>query len=361
MRARYVIPAAARLPAPVGFAFGKGVGEEEPMKTPRTLRRLDRLTTSAAAVTVLSVTASGCVVVHGEREVLPGATKAEAARALKDFTTAYNKANKANDRSLDADRVTGPLADIDGAKLRAGGKTQPGGDPDYVPLKLTDTEFTIPKKVGWPHWFVADSHANKGSAKARWLLVFTRGGADGVWEVSYLTILSADDVPKFKKDKNGWAEPVTVNAADLTVPPEDLAESYATYLKSGGDTFAPGTHTSRWRADRKKNAERPGLARQYIDEPLTTGDYAPVGLRTTDGGALVFFSTRHYEKQTAWKGVPLNVTDPSVKALTTGEPRQSLTLESISNQAVLDPAKSAADQKVEFLSRIQGLTGAKGE
>lgn len=45
----------------------------------------------------------------------------------------------------------------------------------------------------------------------------------------------------------------------------------------------------------------------------------------------------------------------------TGEAKQSITLESVSNQAVLDPGPGAADQKVEFLARIQGLTGAKGE
>lgn len=331
------------------------------MKTPQTLRRWGRLSTSAAAVTVLSVTASGCMVVHGEREILPGATKTEAARALKDFTAAYNEANAANDQALDSDRVTGPLADIDGAKLRAGAKNQPGGNPDYAPLKLTDTEFTIPKKAGWPRWFVADSKANKGADNTRWLMAFTRGGANEVWEVSYLTILAADDVPEFKKDKDGWADPVTANAGDLAVPPQDLAETYATYLQDGGAAFTPGPHTSAWRDARQKNAEKPGLVRQYLDEPLTSGDYAPLGLRTTDGSALVFFTTRHYEKQTAAQGVPLNVSDANVKALMTGEAKQSITLESVSNQAVLDPGPGAADQKVEFLARIQGLTGAKGE
>jgi hypothetical protein len=136
---------------------------------------------------------------------------------------------------------------------------------------------------------------------------------------------------------------------------------YATYLKDGGDTFAAGTHTTKWRSDRTKTASRPGLAQQYIDEPLASGDYAPVALRTTTGGALVFFTTRHYQKQTAAQGVPINVTNADVKALMTGEPKQSLTLESISNQAVLDPAKDAANQQVEFLGRIQGLTAAKGE
>ena len=328
---------------------------------PRRPRRLGRSALTAASVTVLSVTASGCVVVHGEREVLPGATKTEAARALKDFTAAYNEANGANDPSLDADRVTGALGEIDGAKLRAGGKNQPGGNPNYVPLKLTDTEFTVPKKAGWPRWFVTDSKANKGRGEDRWLLVFTRGGPDEVWEVSYLTIVAADEVPEFKKDKDGWAEPVTANAADLAIAPRNLPQDYATYLKDGGENFAPGTNTTKWRSDRAENAKRPGLVQQYIDEPLASGDYAPVGLRTTDGGALVFFATRHYQRQTAAQGVPINVTNADVKALMTGEPKQSLTLESISNQAVLDPPKASATSQVKFLSRIQGLTGAKGE
>jgi hypothetical protein len=305
----------------------------------------------------VSMTAGGCVVVHGERQVVPTATRAEAARALKDFLSAYNKADKAYDRSLDADRVAGPLADIDGGKLAAGHKTHPGGNPAHVALKLTGATFTIPEKAGWPRWFVADAHANKGSTDAHWLLVFTRSDPGKVWAVSYLTILAPGDVPTFEKDKDGWAEPVAPDDAALAVQPRRLGSAYTAYLKSGGGTFAPGTHTSQWRATRLKSARKPGLARQYIDEPLTNGDYAPVGLRTTDGGALVFFATRHYEKQTAAQGANITVTDPSIKALLSGDVKQSLTLEFVSNQAVLDPARG----RVTFLSRVEGLTGAKGQ
>ncbi|WP_055489753.1 hypothetical protein [Streptomyces sp. TP-A0356] len=326
-------------------------------RSPRTRRDVGRFALATAAATVLSMTASGCVVVHGEREIVPTATRAEAARALKDFTAAYNKADKAYDRSLDADRVTGALADIDGGKLEAGHKNNPGGNPSHVPLTLTNAKFTIPEKAGWPRWFLADTRANKGSADAHWLLLFTRSDPGRVWAVSYLTILAAGDVPTFKKDENGWAEPVTADDAALAVPPRGLGPAYVTYLKSGGDTFAPGPHTSQWRNARLKNASRPGLARQYIDEPLTGGGYAPVGLRTADGGALVFFATHRYERQTVAKGVNIDVTDPNIKALLTGEVKQSLTLEFVSNQAVLDPAKG----QVKFLSRVEGLTGAKGD
>lgn len=308
-------------------------------------------------VAAVSLTASGCVVVHGEREVVPTATRAEAARALGDFLDAYNEADKTNDRSKDAARVTGALGDIDGGKLAAGHKNNPGGNPSHSPLKLTDAKFTIPEKAGWPRWFVVDAHADKGSPDAHWLLVFTRSGPDGVWAVSYLTILAPDAVPEFKKDKDGWAEPVSADDAALAVRPDKLGSAYTTYLKSGGDTFAPGPHTSQWRATRQQNARRPGLVRQYVDEPLTNGDYAPVALRTKDGGALVFFTTRHYEKQTASQGVPRDASEPAIKALLSGDVHQSLTLTFVSNEAVLDPAQG----KVTFLSRVEGLTGAKGE
>jgi hypothetical protein len=317
-------------------------------------------------VTVLSLTASGCVVVHGEREIVPTATRAEAARALKDFTAAYNKADETYDRSLDTDRVTGALADIDGAKLRAGKKINPGGNPSYSPLKLSDAKFVIPEKAGWPRWFVADAAANKGSSDSRWLLVFTRADADDVWAVSFLTILAADDVPEFAEDADGHAQPVTPADPELTVAPAELGEAYAAYLGadasggSGTEEFAPGRHTSQWRSDRAKNAIKPGLARQYVDEPLTKGDYAPVGLRTTDGGALVFFATRHFEKQTAAQGVDIDVEDENIRALLTGEVKSSLTLEHVSNQAVLDPGRSGPARQVKFLSRVDGLTGAKG-
>lgn len=294
--------------------------------------------------------------VHGEREVIPSATKAEADRALRDFLTAYNKAEKAYDPALDAARVTGPLSAINQAGLKSRGAQNPGGNPKQVPLELTDAKFSIPKKAGWPRWFVADTKSNR-RGDLRWVLVFTKGSKDQLWEASYLNLVAPGKMPELKKDKDGWAEPVGVNSSALAVAPKDLGKEYTTYLKSGGDTFAPGDHTSTWKAFRDKNTKRRGIAVQYIDEPQNEGTFAPVGLRTQDGGAMVFFSTHHYEKQTAAKGVNLTV-EPDVKPLLKGEVKQSVMLERVSNQLVLDPAGSG---KVTFLSRIQGLTGAKGE
>ncbi|MFD8519524.1 hypothetical protein ACFV2D_05830 [Streptomyces capillispiralis] len=320
------------------------------------LRRLDRSVLMAASVSALSLTASGCVVVHGEREVLPATTRAEAAKALEEFTAAYNAADKAYDGSLDADHTTGALADIDAARLKAGRANSPEGNPNHAPLELTDAKFTIVEKAGWPRWFVADAAGNKGGS-SRWLLVFTRDGLDEPWEVAYLTLVAPDDVPEFKTDEHGWAEAVPANSDEVALAPGKLSQGYATYLKGGGDAFAEGPHTSAWRALRGKRAERPGLVTQYIDEPMTNGDYAPLALRTKDGGALVFFTTRHFEKQTAAAGAAVPTPNKDVLALTEGEITQSLTMEFVSNEVALDPA----DGPVEVLGRIQGLTAAKGE
>ncbi|WP_344013284.1 hypothetical protein [Streptomyces thermospinosisporus] len=323
----------------------------------RRLRRHRRLEKCVLLVAALSVATSGCVVVHGEREVLPATTRGEAAKALQQFTTAYNKADEAYDSSLDAKYTTGPLGDIDKARLTAGKANNPEGNPSHTPLKLSDAKFTIPKKAGWPRWFLADAAGNKGG-EARWLLVFTRDSLDEPWQVAYLTLVDPDEIPRFKTDKDGWAEAVPANATDVTVAPGELSQKYATYLKDGGDAFAVGPHTSAWRALRKKRSERPGLATQYIDEPVTNGDYRPLALRTEDGGALVFFTTRHFEKQTAAAGATVPTPNKDVLALTTGEIRQSLTMQFISNEVALDPA---GDGEVEVLGRIQGLVSAKGE
>ncbi|MFC9648244.1 MULTISPECIES: hypothetical protein [unclassified Streptomyces] len=306
--------------------------------------------------------------VHGELAVLPSADRSEATRALKDFTDAYNAADKAYDPALDAARVTGALGAINQAGLKARSITDPDGNPAHQPLELTDATFTIPKKAGWPRWFVADTDSNRdaddsGPQDTRWVLVFVRNGPDDRWKVPYLTILAAGEVPEFATDKDGWGEPVAPDSEALAVAPGKLSEAYAAYLRGGTDgtakTFADGPHTDGWRETREKNARLPGLVTQYVDQPLDKGDFAPLGLTTKDGGALVFFATRYFERQTGAKGVAPRV-NADVRALMTGQIRNTLTKEWVSSQVALVPRAGADTPAVEVASRLQGVTAAKG-
>ncbi|WP_327711429.1 hypothetical protein OG912_25590 [Streptomyces sp. NBC_00464] len=309
------------------------------------------------------MTASGCVTVHGELEVVPAATRSEAASALEDFTTAYNAADKAYDPALDADRVTGPLGAINQAGLRARQKNNPNGNANHRPLELTDANYVIPKKAGWPRWFLADTDSNRdqdsGKLDTRWLFVFVKSGPDAEWKAAYLSVATPSQLPDFAKDGEGRAVPVAGDNTELAVAPKDLGAQYTGYLQKGTpDVFAPGSSTSVWRNTRL-NTRRAGFSYQYIDQPLNSGAFGPLGLETADGGALVFFSSKHFEQQTAAKGLR-PVVSQDVAALLTGEVQSTLTKERISSQLVYVPKKGAGSGKVIMLNRVPGLTAAKG-
>ncbi|MFG3528110.1 hypothetical protein ACGF8B_15355 [Streptomyces sp. NPDC047917] len=311
------------------------------------------------------MTASGCVTVHGELEVVPAATRSEAAQALKDFTSAYNAADKAYDPALDADRVTGPLGAINQAGLKARQKNHPDGNPDHSPLELTDATYVIPKKAGWPRWFLADTDSNRdrdsGETDSRWLVVFVKSGPGAGWKAAYLAVVAPSRLPSFAKDDDGRARPVAAGSTALAVAPKDLSTQYTQYLQKGApDVFAPGSATSGWRETRR-TTRRAGFSYQYIDQPLDGGSFGPLGLATDDGGALVFFSSKHFERQTAAKGLrpPLNA---DAEALLTGEVESTLTKERVSSQLVYVPKKGSTKDggKVVLLNRLPGLTAAKG-
>lgn len=241
-------------------------------RSPRRLRRRERYALIAASLTALSLTSSGCVVVHGERVVLPAATRAEAAKAVTAFTAAYNKADKAYDNSLDAPYLTGPFGDITAARLKAGHANSPSGNPAHVPLKLSDIRITIPKKAGWPRWFLADARANK-TGKARWLMVFTRGGLGQRWRVAYVTLVAPGAVPEFTTDKDG-GRGGTGLPAQLAVAPGKLSADYAAYLKKGGTAFAAGdVHQRRTRQPGQAGPQarpRHAVHRPAADGRMTT-------------------------------------------------------------------------------------------
>ncbi|MFI8422936.1 hypothetical protein [Streptomyces sp. NPDC085479] len=326
-------------------------------------RRPARALASVAAVTAVALTASGCVTVHGGTAVVPGATADEATAALAGFVTAFNRADKANDPALDASRVTGPLGAINQAGLKSKSVTQPGGNPDHKPLELRDARFLVPRKAGWPRWFVADTDANRddGTAAAgnRWLVAFVRNGPDEEWKAAHLVILGPDEVPEFA-EAEGDEVPVEAGSDAVAVAPGELSERYAAYLKDGGASpFAAGPHTTEWRDKRARTAQRPGLATQFIDREADTGDFAPLALGTKDGGALVFFASRHFERQTTAKGYRPKV-GPELRALMKGEVVNTVTKEWVSSQVVLVKPAGTEKDAVTFAGRLQGVVAVEG-
>jgi hypothetical protein len=321
-----------------------------------------RLCLGAAAV-ALAVPLAGCVTVLGERENVPSVRPAEAARVLAHFTAVNNQATKTYGEQYIQQIESGPLGAIDSAGIRSAHTLNPQGAGSFTPLALSDTQFLIPKQVGWPKFFVADSASNRATS-ARWLLLFRRGSAAEPWMADYLAVISPDALPQLATDQDGYLLAVPAAQTGLLVPPGLLSAAYSAYLQSGTDAqdFAPGRSTTQVRADRSDRARTPDSVTQYADQADTSGDFAPAALRTKDGGALVFFGTRHQSKSTYRAGENLAI-DAGTRALMTGTPKTSVTLSHVGQELVTVPRAAtggAAARKVEFVSRLIGLVSAQG-
>ncbi|KEF07590.1 hypothetical protein DF17_08540 [Streptomyces rimosus] len=313
------------------------------------------VTLTAASAALLTL--SGCMTVHGEREMLPAVSKAEAATALKQFTDGFNASNSKLDPKVNPTYETESLLAVDQALTKAGHAVSPQGNPKFPPLTLTSPHFTVPRQAGWPKVFLADAVSNRNNT--RWFLVFTRDAMGAKWKASYLSALSDNQIPQFKTDPDGYAEVVPADAKDsgLKVAPGELGKAYAAYLNTGkGEVFAPGPATDQWRKLREQQGRQPGARIQYEDQP---SDYAPVALRTKDGGALVFFSTYYHQQKTVSEGARINI-PPEIKGIMDGPAKSSnrMTFTTLSEQVVKVPAAGTAE-KVAFLHRLEAKTSAK--
>ncbi|MFE0688152.1 hypothetical protein ACWGNE_14615 [Streptomyces xiamenensis] len=332
----------------------------------RVRARVARTAVGVVMAVATAASVSGCVTVHGETAIVPAASEEEAEAALDRFVEVSNESNAAYDAELNETIENGPLGEIDHAGLVARGEVTPGGNADFEPLELTDATFHIPQQAGWPKFFVADTATNR-SGDNRWLLVFTRNGMDEEWLASYLSVLEPSAVPEFAVDDDGYAEDIPIPAdakeavgddAGLVLPPALVGLAYNDFLGSKAGPFADGPYTTEAVERREESNSNPAYAMQYQDSVPTEPGYAPVALRDTDGGALVFFATRHHEKQTMAEG-ETPVVDPLVEALMEGSAETSVTLVRMAMHAALVPASGAGDVAVP--SRITGVTSAIGE
>jgi hypothetical protein len=312
-----------------------------------------------AAAIALTLPLAGCMTVHGERENIPSVGKTEAARVLANFAAVNNRVGRTYDSKAVAAVESGALGTTDEAGLRAKRTNHPEGNAGYQPLVFSDSRYLIPRQVGWPKYFVADTATNRASG-ARWLLVFRRSAAGQPWKASYVASIATADVPKFAQDKAGYAVALGLAGTDLLAQPGQLSADYGTYLGGSGtsEVFADGPSTSQLRADRNAHARTANSVTQYADQPASGGEFTPVALRTADGGALVFFASHHQSRATFRAGYKLTI-DDDTKALMTGTPRTSVTLVHLADEAVTVPP--AGGGKVVFLSRVVGLVTAEGE
>ncbi|MGP4110639.1 hypothetical protein ACTWP5_06945 [Streptomyces sp. 4N509B] len=327
------------------------------------VRRMRVRTRVAGLFGALALVASlaGCITVHGEEAVVPATTEEEAQAALERYLERSNEANREYDAEINERIERGPMGAIDNAVLRAQHGLNPGGNPDFEPLEFSDTSFHIPQQAGWPKFFLADTATNRAD-DARWLLAFTRTSIEEEWFATYLAVLPTGQMPEFAEDADGSLDdlPVGEEYPGLAMAPQELGTAYATYLQEEDGPFAAGTFTTDLLQQRVEENSSPEYQMFYQDEaadPEAEPHMAPIAVRLADGGAMVMFTTRHFDQQTVAEGLTPSV-DPLVEELMEGTAETSVTREWVAMSTAIVPE---GEGEITIANRLRGVVSAQGE
>ncbi len=275
----------------------------------------------------------------------PAVTLAGARRVLAAYLAANNAANSVRSSSMLAAIEGGASYLMDAGSYRWTRVTDPQ-NRHYSPITIADPRFYVPQQSGYPLWFaVRGTWAASGGPAGGWAsawLVFTRASAAAPW----LDILEPNIIPgspAIQIARGPGGTPLQVNLASapgLAVAPASIGQVTAAYL----DDAAPGL----------TGFTRPGNLQDLSDQAFwlkrlppgsaDTDTHTPAagpvfGLRTTGGGALLFYSLSASLTLTAPAGgPPLDIEIPGYYALTQTE--SSAQVPYVDQLAVYDPPGS---------------------
>ncbi len=237
-----------------------------------------------AALTAVILPVSACGSLGSAH---PALTKTQAAQVLANYQSVNNRANGSLDAGLLATVETGAQLEMD----RAGYRLRRAKKDNYVPFTYSRPAFYIPRQDDFPRWFAVDATSDS----TRHALLFVQSRAEGPW------LLAADPFPSsglggIALDKDGYATAVSPGDNGGAVAPSKVAGVHAATLSNGGGGMAPGPYTSESRAALTKVE-----AALHKNGVTLTSDFAPdqqrsFALRTTGGGALVWYVVRQSER-----------------------------------------------------------------
>ncbi len=281
-------------------------------------------------------------------------TPAAARGVLAAYLTANNEANRS--------RSSSELAGIEGGSsylLDAGGyrwtKVTDPSNSKYRPITFADPSFYVPRESGYPLWFAVHGQWTGLDGSQTGLdaayLVFTRASASSPWlEILEPDILAGSPRIRIAMTASGYAEQVNLATADgLSVAPSSIQSLTARYLDGSGSGLTgfsmPGnlqdlSDAQFWRSRLPQGS---GLTLKH-----TPSGNQVFGLRTTDGGALLFYDLGATMTMTAPQGSSLQIQIPGYYS--SDQPVTSATLPYVDQFAVFDPPQPQMGSPVAVAS-----------
>jgi len=277
----------------------------------------------------------------------PAITKAKAEQVLSTYWRVNNDANEQQSDSLLRTIEAGTSYRMDIGAYRFDRVSDPS-NTGYIPFKPVRAVYFIPRLAAgdYPRWFVAEvTYADLASPRhptGTGYLLFRQQSAEDAWkDVLEPDVLRGSGPPHIATDTQGYATAVSPagDAAGLSIAPRNIGPMTATYLDSSTATIIKAPANLADLHDKAFWQSRLPTGSTDTDNHQA-GPGRVFGLRTTDGGALLFYSLTAQLTLTPPPGETFNLAIPGYYT-----PSQTLTsagIRYIEQFATYDPPQSRA-------------------
>ena len=341
--------------------------------------RIPRMLTAVLgllAALALLLSLQGCGTTAAATTSVTGPTPAAALRIFSAYVTAERVALANHNELLALSLLTGSQYTITGAAYTAAAET---GGTVGGPVYGRPTLY-VPRLTTYPQWFMAavpERPASGGPVRTA-LLVFDRLSAEATWALSGSVLLNPGAPPlQVATDGAGYATALATSDQALKLRPDIVGAMHATVADDGPSSAAapivrPGPQTT---GLYQVNA---AIARQAAAQQLTYTwelegtSYPFFALRTTGGGALVFYTmtlttstlpAHPPTKGAAASTLPVIPVPAAFKGLLpAAQPpiQHQLSANSTLSYVALDPAASAKTAAINVIGSGGGPTYAHG-
>jgi hypothetical protein len=279
-------------------------------------------------------------------------TLTQAQAVLARYTAVNNSANAQRSTATLATIESGSSNAIDAGLYQEDAAEGQAPFPAFSAVKAT---YYIPngEPAAGPRWFVVEVAnaftANPGKVTSQEYLLFTQAAPGDAWlNTIEPYLLSSTTAPQIAVGANGLATAVSPGAATVTVAPGQLSADTAAAFDGKTGTGQPNVSDPGNLAD--QTDERRGLA-EVPGGTVTDSRAAASGangqefaLRTTDGGALVFYTDTAQLTVTPAAGHALHLTVPGF--LSSTQSMSSATVNYLEQFATYDPPAGGGDPRV---------------
>lgn len=245
----------------------------------------------------------------------PALAPSQAQQVLARYLEASNNANASYNAALlhTVEGGSSYLMDIGGYRFMRG---QPRKTP-YAPFTMTHPAYYIPRFAGnaYPRWFAVSGTgtASTGKELGTAYLAFSKDSAAAPWkEVSEPYVLPArTPAPAIALDPGGYATAIstTGNTARLAIAPDQAPHATASSLDRlaalPGKVIKASTQTLADLGDEVFWRSGHGGQRINAADHHTVTSWPVLGLRTTTGGALLFYTLRAWLRLTPPRGTTI--------------------------------------------------------